>query len=480
MQVAEYAAHDATSLAALIRRGEVSAKEVHAAALEAIGTVNREINAITNGPWDRPLPYAEDGWFAGVPFVLKDLGASAAGIPGRKGSRLAGAGIVREEDTFLARRFREAGLAISALTTTPELGNNITTEAVIHGPTCNPWDLSRSAGGSSGGTGALVAAGGVPTGHATDGAGSIRIPAACNGLVGLKPSRGRTTPGPDVQEMLYGFAEEFVITRTIRDCAAMLDAVAGTMPGDKFMVRPPERPWSEEVGSDPGRLRVAVHTESWSSVPVDTEVADAVERVASELEQLGHHVNRAAPDFEWEAFASTARVFASSMAAGIDRLAEASGSQPGPETLEHTTLACYEYGRRLAAVDVAHAMTTVNRFARTLGRFFTEWDLLITPTLCAPPAPLGRFDANTMLLDAEGWIRRILEATSFTPVFNWTGTPGISLPLGSTSEGLPIGVHFAAPMCEEATLFRIGSQLEEAMPWRDRRAPVHATNLIPR
>ena len=475
MRVDEYAAQDATALAELVRRGEVSADEAYAAAVEAIDAVDVELNAVANGPWDRPLEHAQDGPFTGVPFVIKDLGAHPRGVPVRMGSRLTGDGISFPHESFLIERFRKAGLAAAALATTPEFGFNATTEALAYGPTRNPWDVSRSAGGSSGGSAALVAAGAVPIAHGGDGGGSIRIPASCNGLVGLKPSRGRTSYGPDTQEVLAGFPADFVLTRTMRDCAAALDAVAGPMPGDKFAIRDPARPWSEEVGAEAGRLRIAVHTASWADTPVDPEVEGAVAAVADRLESLGHEVDSATPTFDWDdLMTSMAAIWAASVGDAIRTLSLETGRQPDADSLEHTSLACYAYAQTLTVFEIEAASRAVNGIARAVGEFFTDWDLLLTPTVTTPPVPLGHLDANDASLDLEGWVRRLFGVCAFTPVFNCTGTPAISLPLGWTSDGLPIGVQLAAPMCDEAVLIRVGSQLEQAMPWSDRRPRVHA------
>jgi amidase len=477
MRLDEYAACDATALAELIRRGDVRAEEAHAAAVEAINQVNGALNAVADGPWEAPLEYVRDGPFGGVPFVLKDLGAHPKGIPARWGTRLSGEGIAFPYESFVIRRFREAGLAIGGLTTTPEFGLSANSEALVYGSTRNPWDATRSAGGSSGGSGALVAAGAVPAGHANDGGGSIRIPAAFNGLVGLKPSRGRISDGPDRQELAWGLATEGVLTRSVRDCAGLLDVAAGAMPGDKFVIRDPVRPWSQEVGADGERLRVAIHTASWAGTPVDPEVAAAVEAVGRTLNELGHVVEWATPIFAWDALiAIMLSIYAASCAESVAFVSAVTGSRPSAETLECTTLVTYEYGRDLTVLEMATLRATANELTRTVGDFFTHWDLLITPTVNVPPLPLGYLDANDPALDAEGWMRRRYDVCSFTQLFNISGTPAISLPLGWTSEGMPIGVQLAAPMCEEATLIRVGSKLEEAMPWRMRRPSIHAAS----
>jgi amidase len=477
MNVTEYAEQDATGLAELIRGGEVTPEEVHAAAVEAVEAVNAEINAVADGPWERPLDYAAGGPFAGVPYAIKDLGGIAAGVRVRSGTRLSGAGVPVEHDSYLIGKFRQAGFAGIALTTTPELGFNANTEAVLYGSTRNPWDLDRSVGGSSGGSAALVAAGGVPVAHGGDGGGSLRLPAACNGIVGLRPSRGRTSLGPDCQEALSGLGIEFALMRTMRDCAALLDVLSGPMPGDRYVIKEPLRPWSQELGADPGTLRIALHAESWSDVPVDPEVAAAVEAVGRRLEQLGHRVERATPSFDWEAFVTTMTTVATaSVAEVVEDIAAASGMRPGPDTLEATIRTFYEHGRGLTVLEMAQATKHMNAVMRMVGTFFTQWDLLITPTMNTLAPPLGYHDANDPSYDPEGWTRRVFGVCSFTPLFNWAGTPAISLPLGFSSAGLPIGVQLVAPMCDEARLIQLGSLLEEATPWASRRPRVHAAN----
>lgn len=477
MRMDEYADHDATGLADLVRRREVTPDELYALAIEAINAVNVQLNAVADGPWERPLDYNLKGPFAGVPFAIKDLGVHAQGVPARFGTRLSGKGIVFNHDSFVIRRFREAGFAAAALTTAPEFGFNANSEALVYGSTRNPWNLSRSAGGSSGGAGSLAGAAAVPVAHANDGGGSTRIPAAYNGLVGLKPSRERVSPGPDIQESLAGLGAEFAVTHTMRDCAGVLDAIAGAMPGDKCVIKEPARPWSQELGVDPGSLRVALLTDSWSPAPVDPEVVAAINEVARQLEACGHHVEHAAPSFDWEEFiAAMVPIMAMQCVEAVAGISAATGNQPSQENLEHTGWACYQRGLATTALEVARALLTVNKFARGAGQFFTEWDLLVTPTTNTAAPPLGHHNADDSSMDFEGWARHVFELCSFTPQFNWTGTPAISLPLGSTSDGLPIGVQLAAPMCEEARLIQVGSQLETAMPWKGRRPAVHAAN----
>jgi amidase len=471
----EYATCDGTALAKLIARGEVTGDEVLAAAFAAIAAVDGHINGVASGPWERPLEGAGEGPFAGVPFMLKDLGGHARGVPMRMGTRLSGDGVAFPTEAFLVRRFKEAGLATIGLTTAPELGLNTSTEAVLYGPTRNPWDASRSAGGSGGGAGALLAAGAIPLAHGADGGGSIRIPASYNGLVGLKLTRGRTSLGPDVQEGLSGLAIEFALTRTMRDCARMLDAVAGAMPGDPFVLQAPERPWSEELAVAPGALRIGVHTASWSDAPVDPAAVRAVDHVARHLEELGHRVEPVAIGFDWDAFiAAMLPIFGALAIESVDAVVRATGNRPGPDSLEHATLAMLERGERVTVRELAQARQTIVELARLVAGIFARWDLLITPTTNGPAPSLGFRDTTDPSFDAEAWLRRMFADCSFTPLFNCSGTPALSLPLGATDDGLPIGVQLAAPTCDEATLMRVGRQLEQAMPWSGRRAGVHA------
>ncbi|MGV9295449.1 amidase [Amycolatopsis sp. NPDC003676] len=474
MNIDEYAALDATALAAVIASGEVTAEEVAALAVEAIGKVNPELNAVADGPFERPLEYSPDGRFAGVPFAIKDIVLHAAGVPTRMGTRLLGKGVVPPEDTHLMERFRAAGLATLAVTTTPELGFNGNSEALAYGSTRNPWNTGHSVGGSSGGSAALVAAGALPIAHANDGGGSIRVPAACNGLVGLKPSRGRVPTGPDFADPLYGMGVELAVSRTVRDTAALLDEVAVSYPGDPYVLAPPARPWLDEVGADPGRLRIALHTESWAGSYVDPEVARAVEATAEVLEAAGHHVERATPVFEWESFLHANHVlwcgFLAGAVAGIE---EMTGVAASPENLERTSWACVEYGRSVSGMELTAALGAMNVVSRAAGQFFTGYDLLLTPTMNTPALPLGRLDANADLT-ATDWTRQLFDACTFTPLFNQTGAPAISLPLGQSSQGLPIGVQLGGPVCSESLLLRVAAFLEEAMPWADRRPAVHA------
>lgn len=469
MDMHEYARYDAVGIRELIGSGEVTAGEVEAAARQALDRVNPSVNGLTVPVFPAALDHAEDGPLTGVPFLIKDHGPVAAGVPFFLGSR-AIPGVVPRHDTELMARFRAAGLVTLGLTTVPELCLSFSTESVKHGPTRNPWDLSRGAGGSSGGAAALVAAGAVPVAHASDGSGSTRIPASCCGLVGLKPSRGRITPGPDAGEAMLGMAYEFVLTRTVRDTAHLLDAVHGPGTGDKYTAPPPRRPYAAELGADPGRLRVAVTTSAWSGAAVDHEVAAATLRVGKVLESLGHLVSEASPAVDWD------EVMRASMAEGvaIASMLLLAPRQPDPSLLEAVSRRFVELAKEFSALDLLMAFDAQNRVTRSVGAFLDEYDLLVTPTIGRLPAPHGTLRYDDPDHTVTSWLESLIAYGPFTTVFNVTGHPAISLPLGHSTGGLPIGVQVVAPYGREDVLIQIASQLEQAMPWKERTPPVFA------
>ena len=475
MKLSEYVEYDAIGLAELIAGGQVTAQEVQQAARRAIESVNPELNALVGDLFDEPLPYDADGPFAGVPFVLKDLVLHAQGVPTRMGSRLAGPGVPFPYDTDLMTRFKEAGLATLGRTACPEFGFNASTEPLANGPTHNPWDTSRSPGGSSGGSSALVAARALPVAHANDGGGSIRIPSSWCGLVGLKPTRGRTPVGPDYDEPLSGLGIEFAVTRTVRDAAALLDAVNGPGTGDKYEIAPPIRPYATELREPPGQLRIAMTTRAWSGAPVDQEHVQAVESIGQELASFGHRVEEASPQLDWEAFLkSQLPIWTAFLADGAITLGAALGIELGPDVLEEVTLKCVETGRRVTAIDLYAAQRTCNFVSRSVAAFFHDYDVLVTPTVATLPPPLGYLNQNDPSLDPLGWLDKVFTSVPFTPLFNVTGQPAVSLPLAQSAGGLPIGIQFVARYGDEATLFRLAAQLEQALPWESRRPRVVA------
>jgi amidase len=473
MHVSEYSEYDAIGIAQLIKGGQVSAQEVQQLARQAILAVNPTLNALVGELFEQALPFSTTGPFAGVPFAIKDFSIHAAVVKVGIGTRLTGEGIVYPHDTELMTRFKQAGLVTLGRTATPEFAFNLTTEPVSNGPTRNPWNPSRSPGGSSGGSAALVAARAIPVAHGTDGAGSIRVPAAWCGLVGLKPTRGRIPPGPDSDERLSGLGVDFALSRTVRDTAALLDAVSGPGIGDKYFAAPPERPFAQEVGAPPGRLRIAMTTQAWSGVPVDKEFADTVSMVCHELTALGHDVEEASPEVNWELFVdANLPIWTAAMADGALGVAQARGIEVGPDVLEAVTLASVEYGRRLTALDLLRALRLCNSITRRVRAFFSSYDVLVTPTAATPPPLLGVLNQNDPSLDPRGWLNKLFALIPFTPLFNMTGQPAISLPLGQSSEGLPVGVQFVARYGDEATLLRLAAQLEEALPWAARRPSI--------
>ena len=474
----DYTAHDGLGLAELVARKEVTPDELGAAAFEAVAKVNPRINAVLH---TIPKEAAAEiraglprGPFTGVPFLIKEIVLHAKGVRCEMGSKLA-QGYVPDADTELMARFRRAGFVLAGTTQTPEFGYNPTTETRAFGPVHNPWNLGHSPGGSSGGSGAAVAAGIVPIAHANDGGGSIRIPASCNGLVGLKPSRDRIPSGPDYGDLLCGLACEFALTRSVRDAAALLDAVAGPDPGAPGHPVPPARPYREQIGTPPSRLRIAWTTTPASGAKIDPECEKAVHETVRLLESLGHTLIEDRPRYDWDAFLENVNVIWGAFGvASIDFASAMTGRKPGPDNLEAVTLASYEDGKRYSAIDLLNAMTHCNLVSRQVGPFFEKVDVLVTPTIARQPAPLGELNQNREGMRAMEWTRQIFSYVPFTPLFNVTGQPAISLPLHWSADGIPVGVQIAGRFGDEATLLRLAAQLEQARPWAAKRPPIHA------
>ncbi|APU15405.1 amidase, Asp-tRNAAsn/Glu-tRNAGln amidotransferase A subunit [Actinoalloteichus fjordicus] len=483
MRVAEYVSHDAVGLAELVAAGEVTPAELAAAAREAAQAVGPQINAIVE-TWsadDAPAQDPDPGStpLAGVPFLIKDIGVAMAGRRMELGSRLA-AGNVAAADSALMQRFRRAGLVTFGRTATPELAYSITTEPVLSGVTRNPWDLARSAGGSSGGAGAAVAAGVVPIAHATDAAGSLRIPAAYNGLFGLKPTRGRVSMGPDADEVFNGLGVHGSVSRTVRDSAVLLDLIRGPEPGDPYFAQQPLRPYAAEVTRPPGTLRIGVLAQAWGGRRTTAPVVDALAHTVRLLDSLGHQVEEVAVDLGvgWEEFVlANARLSTANLTALIDTLAAAFDRPVDSSTLEPASLAGYHYGRQVSGAQLVGALALRNRVARSLARYFDAYDMLLTPTLPELPLPVDAYADGEAALDGLGWIDRLNDRSPFTTAFNMAGTPAMSVPATNDVEtGLPIGVQFAAGYGREDSLFRLAGQLERAAPWSDRVPPVWPGN----
>jgi amidase len=467
---------DATAQAELVRIGEVSPEELTQAAIARAERLNPDLNAIIHPLYEQGLEESRgevpDGPFRGVAFLFKDLGAGLAGQPMHMGMKgLKEADFRLPVDTFLGARFRAAGFVTIGKTNTPELGIVPTTEPLAYGATHNPWDLGRSPGGSSGGSAAAVAAGIVPIAHANDGGGSIRIPASCCGLVGLKPSRGRTSLGPLVGDVMSGLTVEHVVSRSVRDVAQALDATHGPAPGDPYVAPEPLRPYMDELGADPGPLRIAILTDpvGVSHIEVDPAVASATREAATMLEDLGHHLDDDAPQVD-PSF-DLIETFLTRWYAGqteiIDQFGVLLGRNLGPDDVEPLTWAMAEEGRRRHSGQYLAAVSQHHAIARMIGIWFDQGhDLLLTPTLGEVPPPLGSFSTDPE--DPLKTIHRGEQTAAFTALINATGQPAISLPLAWSEEGLPIGVQLIAPLGREDVLFRVAAQLEEAHPWADK------------
>jgi amidase len=405
-----------------------------------------------------------------VPFLLKDLLAAYKGVPMTSGSAFT-KDFIPDQDSELVARYKRAGLIIVGKTNTPEYGILPTTEPRLFGPARNPWDTDRITGGSSGGSAAAVAAGLVPAAHANDGGGSIRIPASCCGLFGLKPTRARNPLGPAFGDMFSGLVAEHVVTRSVRDSAALLDATSGPDLGDPYFAPPPARPFLEEVGANPGKLRIAFTTQTPNGMPLHADCIDAVQDAARLCEELGHEVSEAAPAIEGEMLVqSFMTVWAAGCTWTIDGMAQAMGRDVTADQFEPGTWALYEMGRRRSGSEYLMALQWIQIASRRIAHFFTDYDLWLTPTLGEPPLPIGSFDSTPE--DAMAGMKRAVSFVPFTPICNATGQPAMSVPLYWNEEGLPVGTHFVGRFGDEATLFRLAAQLEEARPWANRRPPV--------
>lgn len=472
----EFAALDATAQAALVSSGEVSALELVDAAIHRIEQGNSVLNAVIHQRFEQARVEARaalpDGPFRGVPFLLKDLDGFSAGDPYHAGNRaLADAGYVAPADSHLTTKFRQAGLVILGRTNTPEFGLMPTTEPLAKGATRNPWNLEYSTGGSSGGSAASVAAGFVPMAHAGDGGGSIRIPAASCGLVGLKPTRGRHSLGPEAGEAWGGLVARMALTRTVRDCAAVLQAIQGAMPGDPYTAPPPLRPYPDELLSPGRRLRIGFTTVSGDPSSVTTaECALAVTATARQLELLGHTVEEArpavwkSPEFFETSLAHFMVAYGVWTAAELDRVATMIGRPITEADVEPGTWIIAEPGRSASGLAYLAAIEYFHSGSREMARFWSDdgFDLLLTPTVPEAPPPLGQFhDTNNALAG----LLRSSQIIPFVAPFNITGQPAISLPASISSNGLPIGVQLVAASYREDLLLRTAAELETAMPW---------------
>lgn len=481
LSLAEYSRLDGLGLAELVRKGEVSPAELVASAQQAIALVDpqlaiivQDMAAAATATLAKPLP---DGAFRGVPLVLKDFVVNYAGVPTRFGSRLF-EGLVPDHDNEIMARFRRAGFVTLAKTACSEFGFNAAAEAVVYGrPARNPWDPSRMTSGSSGGSAAAVAARIVPIAYGDDGGGSIRLPASHNGVFGLKPSRGRVPLGPDIPDSAFaGLAAAHALTRSVRDSAALLDVLAGADPGATYTAPPPTRPFLTEVGTPPGRLRIAWTTTLSDDVSVHPDCAAAVEDAARLCATLGHEVS--AIELRLDR-AALARAWCTAIIGWlqpvVDGTAAMLGRTPGPDNLEAVTWSAVRHGRVQKTSEMVAAQMLFNALSRRFAQFFTDFDILLTPTVSQPPLPVGSMNQNEAGVDAyEFTDRHTLTLGHTCAFFNATGSPAMSVPLYWNAAGLPIGSHFVARYGDEATLFRLAGQLEQARPWGARRPPICA------
>ena len=464
--------HDALGLAALVKAGEISASELLEAAIARAESADAKFSFMAQRHYDRArakvaagLP---DGPFTGVPWLLKDLNTYLEGTVTANGSRLY-RDAVAPVTSELVRRIEAAGFVVFGKTASPEFGQTATTENKLSGQTRNPWDPSRIAGGSSGGASAAVAAGVIPAAHATDGGGSIRIPASCCGLFGLKPSRGRVPMGPLRTEGWGGLSVHHAVSWTVRDSAAILDCTHGQEPGARYVAPSPAAPFLDAVGRDPRPLRIALMTRPPSGAPVDRQCLEATLAAAKLCESLGHHVEEAAPVIDAAGVGNAAfQVMSSSIAADVEDRAAASGQAIGPDALEPITLAAVAFGRSVSGMGVARANATFQTAALAMSRFLDQYDVILSPTLTAPPLPLGIINLDPGVEFME-WGARVGPFVAFTQLANVTGQPAMSVPLAMSDDGLPIGVMFAGRYGEEALLYALAGQLERAAPWIGRK-----------
>ena len=469
----DYTSFDATDLAELVRRKEVKPVELVESAIDSIERLNPLINAVVTPMYELALKAASGPLggapFAGVPFLLKDVLAEYAGVRFTEGTAFL-RDYVSEEDSELVARYKRAGLLIVGKTNTPELAIGVTTEPRLFGPTRNPWDTTRTPGGSSGGSAAAVATRMTPMAHGNDAGGSIRVPASCCGVFGLKPTRGRNPLGPHYGDLCSGLVAEHALTRSVRDSAALLDATAGPEIGAPYSISPPTRPFLQEVGTEPGQLRIAFASQTPLGTVLHPDCSAALREAVSLCDSCGHEMVEKSPDLNWELLWQTfTTVLATGFAWAVADWGRRTGRRPVEEHFEPFVWAFTERGRQLTGTDYLLAVQDLQQCARDVAHFFVDYDLWLTPTLGEPPVPLGSFSFSDG--DPFALRRRMAAFTPFTYLSNVTGQPAMSVPLYWNTEGVPIGTHFVGRYGDEATLFRLAGQLEMARPWANWQPP---------
>jgi amidase len=473
MSFSEYPKFDGIGLAELVKCREITASELVDEAIARAERLNPRLNAVVFQDYDRARQAARStlpaGPFTGVPFFLKDILGFAEGMPTRQGSRFMPP-IPSDHDSLLTARFRAAGLILLGKTNVPEFGLVPTTEGVLYGPCRNPWNEEHSPGGSSGGSAALVAAGVVPLAHANDGGGSIRIPASCCGLIGLKPTRGRISYAPDFGDAIDGLGIDFVLSRTVRDTAAALDAVLGNVQGDPYWAPPPDR-YVESFGRKPKKLRVAFATSKLDGGPLHADCIAAVERAALLCSQLGHHVEEGLPQLDQSMLIPAfMALWGANLAAGLDYVGHLLGREPAENDFEGLTWGLYEAGKRVTASEYLRAKAVMAQASREAARFHQTYDVWFSATLGRPPVPLGTFDMQER--DPAKSFAPLIDYVPFTAMQNVTGQPAINLPLYWNEQNLPIGVQFVGRFGDELTLLQLAGELERAAPWYPRYASI--------
>lgn len=497
MELDEYRQQDALALAGLIKSGKISPQELIDAAIQAIEAVNPQINAVIHTMYDQARSKAAgelpEGTFKGVPFLLKDLLSTHAGEPMRHGSRFL-RDYVPDYDTEVVKRYRAAGLIILGKTNVPELGLSPYTEPELFGPTTNPWDLERTAGGSSGGSAAAVASRMVPLANGNDGAGSLRVPAACTGIFTLMASRGRVPMGPVRTEVWHGLVRQGVMSRTVRDSAAMLDVIRGPDPGAPFFPPEPEQPYLNSVTQDPPRLRIAFTGQPILGKTMHKDMVDGLQDTARLLEQLGHEVVEASPRIDSRGTSvALFKLILTELRADIAAFERLLGKQAQFSEFETATWAVKLLGERVTGLELSEAMRQLERTTRAMGSFLENFDLWLTPTTSTPPFKTGALQLKGLQawllrtlgrLNAGGLIERfggvesaaadLFDFMPTAPLANIAGLPSMSVPLYWNRQGLPVGLQFTGKYAEETGLFQLASQLERAQPWADRLPAVHA------
>jgi len=470
---ADFEQYDALGLADLVKRGKVSPTELLEAAIERVEARDGAVNAVTMKLYDHGRKAIADGLpdgpFTGVPFLLKDLTASLAGVKMTRGSKFFADAPPPTADSEHVKRLKRAGLVIFGRTNTCEIGLSLTCEPQLYGPTKSPWDVTRISGGSSGGAAASVGARMLPMAHGSDGFGSIRVPAACCGIVGLKPTRGRNTFAPYTGEGLGGCSTEHALTLTVRDTAALLDATAGAGPGDPYVAPPPPRPFLADVQAERKPLRIAYTSASPNGAPVDTEYLTALAETVALCKDLGHIVQEANPEIDRAAVVPTFLTLAAANMV-VNLASHPTAGRPARKgEVENVTWGTAQKGEEIAAAEYVRATQTMHRLGRQMAAFHGGYDVLLTPGLGTLPPKLGWIDM--MLEDVDEYWRRVFTFSPFTVWFNLTGQPALMLPLGRTASGFPIAVQLAGRYGEEGTILSLGAQLEKVRPWFDKKPP---------